>query len=187
MNHFKLIAFIAIAVVGQVASAGTASATTVTSPSGTAYTGEIKATAGTIELHGSFVTVNCKNASVTVSKVESHGAGVTSKGAVTSGTASECNFPVKLLKGGSLEAHATSGGNGTITSNGAEITIETSIANCIFTTSNTDVGLLTGGTTAKLDINSASIPRTGHSVFCGGSGTWTGSYTVNTPDTLLIS
>jgi hypothetical protein len=187
MKYVKMLGLLAVAAAALMAFAGTASATTITSPSGTAYTGEIKATAGATELHGSFITVKCNTSAVTGSKVETHGAGVTAKGPVTTLTFSECNFPVKVVKAGSLEVHATSGGNGTLTSNGAEITIETSIANCIFTTKETDVGTLTGGTTAKLDINSASIPRTGHSVFCGGSGTWTGSYTVNTPDTLLVS
>ena len=186
MKYVKMLGLLAVAAAALMAFAGTASATTLTSPSGTAYTGEIAATAGATELHGSFVTVKCNKSSVTGSKVESHGAGVTAKGPISSLTFSECNFPVSVKKAGTLEVHATSGGNGTLTSSGAEITIETSIANCIFTTSNTDVGTVTGGTTAVLDINSAAIPRTGHSVFCGSSGTWTGSYTVNTPDTLLI-
>jgi hypothetical protein len=189
MNHAKVLGLFALAVAALMALAGTASATVLTSPSGTLYTGEIAATAGTTELHGSFVTVSCKKSSVSGSKVESHGAAVTAKGAISSLTFSECNFPVKVLKAGAIEIHEKQGsGNldGTLTSSGAEITIETSIANCLFTTSNSDIGTLTGGTTATLDINSVGIPRTGHSVFCGSKGTWTGSYTVNTPDTLLV-
>jgi hypothetical protein len=188
MKYVKMLGLLAVAAAALMAFAGTASATTVTSPTGTTYTSTIKASAGTTELHGSFITVSCKKSTVEGS-VESHGAATTAGGAISSLTFSECNFPVKVLKAGSLEVHGISGTeNGTLTSKNAEITIETSIANCIFTTKaeGTDVGTLTGGSPAKLDINSASIPRTGHSVFCGGSGTWTGGYEVTTPTSVFI-
>jgi hypothetical protein len=188
MKYVKMLGLLAVAAAALMAFAGTASATILTSPSGTTYTGEIKAEAGTTELHGPFTTVSCKKSTVAGS-VESHGASTTAGGKISSLTFTECNFPVTVLKAGSLEIH-TSGesanGNGTLTSSGAEITIATSIANCIFTTSSTDVGTLTGGTPATLAINSAGIPRTGHSIFCGSKGTWTGSYTVSTPGTLLV-
>lgn len=199
MKYGKMLGLLAVAAAALMAFVGTASATQLTSPSGTVYTSTISATAGVTELHGSFVTVKCNKSSVSGS-VEGHGTSVTAGGLISTLTFSECNFPVTVKKAGSLEIHTeytteedghktqklTANGNGTLTSDGAEITIQTSIANCIFTTSGTDIGTLTGGTTAKLDINSAAIPRTGHSVFCGSSGTWTGSYTVNTPDTLLV-
>jgi hypothetical protein len=194
MKYAKMLGLLAVAAAALMAFAGTASATILTSPSGTTYTGTIKATAGTTELHGPFTTVKCTGSTVE-GKVASHGASVTTSGTISTLDFTGCNFPVTVLKAGSLEVHTTykegkqeekANGNGTLTSSGAEITIATSIANCLFTTSSTDVGTLTGGTTAKLDINSAGIPRTGHSVFCGSSGTWTGSYTVVTPDTLLV-
>jgi hypothetical protein len=185
MKYVKMLGLLAVAAAALMAFTGVASATTLTSPSGTTYTSTIAATAGATSLHGPFTTVTCQKSTVE-GQVESHGAGVTAGGSISTLDFSECNFPVKVLKNGSLEVHATSGGNGTLTTSGAEITIETSIANCLFTTKSTDVGTLTGGTTAVLDINSAGIPRTGHSIFCGSSGTWTGSYTVNTPDTLLV-
>jgi hypothetical protein len=139
--------------------------------------------------------VSCTNSTVE-GKVEQHGASVTTAGKISSLTFTGCNYPVKVLKVGSLEAHTTAikgtDADGTVTSNGAEITIETSIANCLFTTANTDIGTgsLTSTTTtggnATLDIKSAAIPRTGHSFFCGSSATWTGSYRVTTPTTLYV-
>ena len=62
---------------------------------------------------------------------------------------------------------------------------------CVFTTNNTTIGTFTGsaktGGTAVMDI-SGTIPRTGgkSGVFCGGNGTWKGSYTVTNPDTLNV-
>jgi hypothetical protein len=185
MKYVKMLGLLAVAAAALMAFAGVASATTLTSPTGTTYTGEIKAEAGTTELHCPFTTVSCTKSTV-AGKVENSGAGVTAGGKISSLTFTGCNFPVTVLKPGSLEIHHTSGYNGTLTSTGAEITIETSIASCLYKTSATDVGSLTGGSPAKLAINSAAIPRTGHSFFCGSSGQWTGSYEVTSPTSLYV-
>lgn len=167
-----------------------ASANPLTSPAGTFYTGEIKAESeGATELHGSFEPIKCSKSTIE-GKVESHSS-TTAGGKVGSLTFSECNYPVKVLSPGSIEIHSSGGDDATATSNGAEITVETSFGgSCIFKTSNTDIGTLTGTDTtasnATLDVGSSIIPRTGHSVFCGSSGTWTGSYKVTTPGSLYI-
>jgi hypothetical protein len=186
MKYAKMLGLLAVAAAALMAFAGVASATTLTSPAGTTYTGKIQSESiGATSLHGPFTTVTCGASSVD-GKVESHGSGVTAGGKISTLTYTECNFPVKVIKNGSLEVHA----NGTLTSSGAEITVgPTSIGvSCIYTTANTDIGTLTSSSTshAVLDINSAAIPRTGHSVFCGSSGTWTGSYTVTEPSTLVV-
>jgi polyisoprenoid-binding protein YceI len=195
MKYLKMLGLLAVAAAALMAFAGTASATTPTSPKGTAYTGVYKATAGLTQLHGSFTTVQCGH-SFTEGKIEQHGANVTTKGTISQLTFTECNYSVTVKKLGSLEAHATkvenSNADGTVTSTGAEIAIHTSVGECVFTTSGTDIGTgtltstATTGGNAKLDIKSASIPRTGGSFFCGSSATWTGSYTVTTPSTLYI-
>ena len=185
MKYAKMLGLLAVAVTALMAFAGVASATTLTSPAGTTYTSTIKATSTESSLDGAFVTVTCAHSAVE-GKVESHGAASTAGGKISSLTFSSCNYPTTVKKAGSLEIHGLGGGNGTLTSTGAEIEIATSVGTCIFTTSATDVGTLTGGTTAKLDIASAKIPRTGGNFLCGSTGTWTGSYTVNTPDTLLV-
>jgi hypothetical protein len=185
MKYLKMLGVAALAAAALMMVAAPASATNLTSPSGTTYTGEIKASAGTMELHGSFVTVKCNKSSLG-GKVASHGSGVTEKWTLFLLFWDECNFHWTVIKLGTIEIHWISPNVGTVTWSGGEITIATSIANCIFTSSNTQIGTLTGGTTAKIDINSAGIPRTGHSIFCGSSGTLTGSYTIDTPDTLLV-
>jgi hypothetical protein len=186
MNRLKTVALFTIPLALLASTAG-ASANTLTSQIGTPYTGTIKAQSeGTILLHGPFTTVSCE--STIEGKVEQHGAGVTVAGKVASLAFAKCNYPVKVLNAGSLEIHALAGGKGTVTSSNAEITIETSIAICLFKTSGTDIGTLTDssitGENARLDIEGASIPRTGHSFFCGSSGTLTGSYKVTTPSAL---
>ena len=189
-------AFLALVAAALMALVGSASATVLTSPSGTVYTSTIKAESeGTTTLHNSSlgVSVSCKKSTVE-GKVESHGTGVTVKGNVSSLTFSECGSDtVTVLKAGSLEVHEKQGGNGygTLTSLGAEITIKNSATgvSCTYTTgAGTDIGTLTGSgsTNATLDIESATIPRTGDSILCGSKGQWTGSYKVTTPSTLLV-
>jgi hypothetical protein len=181
MKHVKILGLLAVAAAALMAFAGVATASTLTSPAGTTYTSTIKASAGSTSLDGSFTTVTC-NKSTTEGKVEQHGASVNAGGNVSSLTFSECNFPTKVVKAGKLEITSTS----EVISTGAEISIETSVGTCVFTTNNTKVGTFTGGTPASMDIASAKIPRTGGNFLCGSSGTWTGSYTVNTPSTLLV-
>jgi len=186
MRHIKILGLLAVAATALMAFASIASASTVTSPSGTVYTKTIAATAGPTELVGSFTTVKC-NKSAVEGSVKSHGAGVTAEGPISSLTFSECNFNVTVLKKGDLIAHATGGGNATLTSTGAEVLVHTSVGECIFTTNATDIGNLTGGTPAKLSIASVAIARTGGNFLCGSSAKWSGTYTVNTPGTLFVS
>jgi hypothetical protein len=189
MKFIKMLSLAATAAVALLAFAGSASATTITSPSGTVYTSTVKdVSEGAVKLSGSFTTIQC-NASAIEGKIEKHGSGVTAAGAVSSMTFTECNFPVTVAKKGSLEVHATSGSNGTLTSSGAEISIATSIGTCVFTTSNTNLGTVTGssstGGAATKDI-SGSIPRTGGNFLCGSSGTLTGSYKGTTPSVAYV-
>jgi hypothetical protein len=188
MKFTKILGLMAVAVAALMAFAATASATTLTSPSGTTYTSTIKASSeGATSLEGAFVTVTCQKSNVE-GKVEKHGSGVTAGGNISTLTFTECNFPTTVVKKGSLEIHSAGSGNGTLTGSGSEISIETSLGTCVFTTSSTKLGTLTGSTSknATLDIESAAIPRTGGSFLCGSSGTWTGSYSVTTPSTLTV-
>jgi hypothetical protein len=189
MSYVKVFGPLAVAV-ALLAFAGGASASSITSPTGTVYTGSLTAVSeGSTSLDGAFVTVTC-GASHVEGKVEKHGESTTTSGKIAKLTFTECNFPVTVLKAGTLEAHPVNCSpycEGTLTSNGAEIKIQTSLGECVFTTSNTDIGKLTGTDITKsnptLDIGSAAIPRTGGSFLCGSSGTWTGSYKVTTPAT----
>ncbi|HEX5526104.1 MAG TPA: hypothetical protein VFX44_02765 [Solirubrobacterales bacterium] len=113
---------------------------------------------------------------------------------------------VNVLANGTLEIHTeytkeadghetqnlASTGNGTLTSTGFEFTVRFRGFHCIFRTSNTDIGTVTGsknnaGKTATLDIN-GRIPAVGgeSGIFCGTTSPWTGSYSITTPDYLDI-
>jgi hypothetical protein len=195
MKYAKMLGLLAVAAAALMAFAGFASASVVTSPAGTTYTGELKAETenGHAILHSenapTAFTVECGG--TVTGKVEKHGSGVTPGGNISSLVFNNCTngATVVVNKAGSLEAHALGSGNGTVTSTGAEITIHVPVLNikCIYTTNSTDVGTLTGGTPATLDINSATIPRTGGSAFCGTGGFWTGNYKVTTPTSGFVS
>lgn len=195
MKYAKILGLAALALAALMAFAGTASATTLTSPSGTVYTGEIKSESeGSTSLKSSFIgTVTCSGSTVK-GKVESHGTGVTAAGKIAELTFSGCSggSPTSpVAKPGTLEVHGTTTtGNGTLTSNGAEVIVHNTLAGtCTFVTSNSDIGTLTGsnvtGGNATLDISGVAV-RTNGSGFCGESATWSGSYKVTSPSTLEV-
>ena len=164
-------------------------ASPITSPEGTSYTSTLKAESeGATKLHGSFAGVECAKSALE-GKVETHSS-TSAEGKLSSFSFSECNYPVEVLKPGTLKIHAGEGNSGTVTSSGAEIRVKSSVGECIFTTSSTDIGTITdSGVTksnATLDVGSTVLPRTGGNFNCGSSGTWTGSYKVTTPSTLYI-
>jgi hypothetical protein len=202
MKYAKILGLAAMALVALTAMAGTASATRLTSPSGTTYTGTLKAEAeSTVTLtsvFGGFGAVSCKKSTVEA-QVTQHGSFIVAGGPVNILTFGECSHPVTVIKttdltgspkvptkyGSLMVAHW---GSGEATLEGWEQTItihETLFGTCSFATSitGTDLGTLTltpkTGGNATLDIK-ASIPSENG---CG-TGTWEGSYRFTTPSTL---
>ena len=192
MKYVKMMGLLAVAAAALMAFVGTASATTITSPTGSPYTGNIHAESHSPKtiLHGEALTVECEESTVGGS-IATHGASVTASGGISTLDFNKCNYEVTVLNKGSLEAHTTKPGHASLTSTGAEITIHGPFGiNCLYKTSNTPLGTLTDSHTtgghATFDIDSALIPRTGHSAFCGSFGEWTGSYTVTNPTRLYV-
>lgn len=193
MKYLKLGGLAVIAVVALMALAGTASATTLTGSGGTTLG------AGTTVHEVSEETVfDAATGKITCKRTTRHwvtgnagGSGVDVSGNVDSLSFTECNATVTVLKAGSLTIHGTSGNNGTLSSSGTEVTMEFLGTHCIFTTSNTSLGTVTGSATtggnATVDI-SATIPRTGgrSGAFCGSSAQLTGSYSITSPSVLNI-
>jgi hypothetical protein len=166
MKYVKMLGLLAVAAAALMAFAGTASATEITSSAGS--TPNIVATAGPTSLDGAFTTVTCTSSEVE-GNVESHGSGTAASGEVDTLHFNGCNYPTTVVKNGSLSITGTSPtGDGTLLSSGAEVVIHTSVGTCNFTTSFTGIGTVTGSN------NSGSF-------LCGSSGTWTGSYTINSP------
>ena len=179
MKHFKTLI---VAAAALMAFATTASASTLTSPEGTTYTGEIVATSTNSEIHMTFVSIKCSHSGIKF-KVEQHGA-ANAGGKVSSLTFTGCNYSTTVIKPGSLEITSSNA----ILSKGFEIAIHTSVGTCIITTfeTGTNVGTLSEGKNASWNINAAKIPRTGGNFLCGSSMTWTGSYDFTTPNDLWV-
>lgn len=204
MKYVKVLGLAAVIAAALMAFAGSASATILT---GTGCSAETGCAAGTVikaelkagtkaTLTSSFIgEVICEKSTVEGKTSNAGGASETVNGGIEALSFTSCNGTVTVLKNGTLEIHTentTSNGNGTLTSNGAEVTVEIVGLHCIYSTSNTDVGKVTGsvntGGTATMTAASAAIKRTaGRSgAFCGESATWNASYVVNTPDSLSI-
>jgi hypothetical protein len=176
---------VAMALLTAVASS--ASATTITSSAGATPT--ITASAGVTQIHpgtpASFLTVTCLKSSISAT-ITAHGAGVTASGPVSQLTFSECSDVVTVLTKGALEIHGSgTTGDGTLTSSGAEIRLHTSDGPvCTLKTSASDLGTVTGGKPAKIDINSAPIHTTGF--LCPTTSTWTALHVVGSPGELSV-
>jgi hypothetical protein len=202
MKYIKMLGLAAVAAAALMAfvGAGTASATTLTGTGcavshcaiGTTIASESE---GTTELHPPIGSINCKKSTVSGKTTTTGAAAETVKGNIEVLTFTECNATVTVLKKGTLEIHtensASANNNGTLTSSGAEVTVNYVGFHCIFTTNNTDLGTVTGSANTKgnatLDI-STTIPRTGGSsgAFCGTTAQWTGAYRVTSPASLNI-
>ena len=191
MKYVKILGLLAVAAAALMAFAGTASATVITSPTGTVLPedsvihaeSEESAVVGTnqVLLHNSIAEIKCDS---TASFTNDHtNAAGTTTGPITSLSFTNCNSPwtVTVNTLGSLEVHSSGSYNGTLTSKGTKVTATNDSlgVNCVYETNaatGTDVGTITGGNPATLDII-ASIPRIGGSFLCGGSAAnWTGAY-----------
>lgn len=180
MKYVKTLGLLTVAAAALMAFAAPASATILTSPEGTTYTGNIVATSTNSELVGSPVTVKCAHSRAEGS-VSKHGVG-NAGGTLSSLDFTECNYHTTVNKPGSLEIDSSNN----VFSTGAEVTIITSVGTCVYKTNNTSIGSLTEGFSATHDIGSSKIPRITGNFLCGSSGTWTGSYDLTEPNDLWV-
>jgi hypothetical protein len=189
MKYIKMLGLLAVAAAALMAFPGTASATEITSSTGSTPT--INATnVGQLELHGPVGSVICQKSTV-AGTITSHGAGQPATGPISTLNFTECNEHVTVVKRGWLVIHvASSTGNGTLVSEGAEVTVvQTTIfgdVHCIYATgTGVHLGSITGaasGTGHAVLNMSGSVPRVVTSGLCGSEPSeWTGSYKVNHP------
>lgn len=192
MKHRSTFALASLVFVCAAMLAADASATILTSPSGTIFTGTFEAVdEGEVTLTGpfGFGTVSC-DSSVILAQVVGHGASTTARLSISAMSLTAClgGEPTSPLpKPGSLEVHGSSStGSGTLTSLNAHLLVhKTLIGTCTFTTSSTgtDLGTLTGSNVTKghaeIDLT-ATIPST-----CG-SAAFEGRYVIRTPSTLEV-
>jgi hypothetical protein len=193
MKYVKILGLLAVAAAALMAFAGTASATEITSSTGSTPT--IKGlNVGQVELHGPVGSVICQKV-IGEGTITSHGAGKPASGSVIHAAITECNEHVTIVKFGSASINPVSPtGNGTLTSTGAEVTVvQTTIfgaVHCIYATNNTHVGRLTGASSstghAVLHIE-AAIPRVVTSGLCGSDpAELTGTAKITHPTGLQI-
>jgi hypothetical protein len=198
MKQLKIISLVAVAVTMQLVGAGTASATMLTSPQGTNYTG-----GGLKLLSEEKITIRNETIAETKcdwtleGKSETHGPAVTAVASLSALSLENCSpkAEVTVTSPGSLEFHTDTGenGNGVVTWVGAQLTIKYTMVGitCVYT-SGTGItfGTLTGsnwtGGPATLELGTVKIPRTGGGAICGSNGIITGNFQVATPITFYV-
>jgi hypothetical protein len=195
MKYIKMLGLASVAAAALMAfiGAGTASATELYSTSGTLGKGTtIHADAeSTLTLQAGFSTINCTESTVHGEITNAGSATTTVSGPITKKTGltfGGCDSTVHVLKEGSLEIHHIAGTtNGTLTSSGAEVTVIKSGVHCIYETSNTHIGTLTGSTTGHATLHiEANLKRVPTSFLCADNAAWEGEYTVTQPSPLWV-
>jgi hypothetical protein len=208
MKHVKMIGLAAVAAVVVTAFAGTtpASATKLCRMMVPANSGECRESygtktmihavnEGTAALTTAFKTIECGISTIEGEVTNSGSGSATVSGPVTTLSFGTCNCEVKVIKKGSLEVHwIPLSQNGTLTSSGAEVTASCSTifgtVHCIYATSATDLGTLTGGAMsegkATMDIESQDIPRLTTNGLCDETANWDTKYEVTSPKPLYV-
>lgn len=187
MKYVRILGLTVLATAALMAMTGAASATSLTSPSGTIYTSTIKGEnegAVTItSVFGGFGAVSCKKSNFE-GKVEKHGTGVTVVWTIIVLRFTECTggtvrSPVE--KPGSMEFHWF--GLQVTTKTLILIIDQTAFGTCTFTTPSTgsSIGSLT--MTSETGAN-ATLDLKGTLSSACGNGTLEGSYKITTPSTL---
>jgi hypothetical protein len=186
MKHLKMLALAVMATAALMALAAPVSATTLTSPAGTEYTGELNYTAtSSLLFEIGFIDVTCTNSTIK-GKVESNG-GATASGKISTLSFSSCGeSTVDTLANGSFAIGSSGGGKGAVTGSGSVVTFAVFGVSCAYKTiSFPQMGPVTGGTPATFTLD-ASVPLESGGILCSKTATWTGSYQVTSPGTLLV-
>jgi len=190
MKHIKMFGLLTLVAASLMAVAGSAyGAPTLTSPSGTEYTGFVEATleSGTSALLKAGIEDKCTASLVAgpvITNNETHARGSVESAALKF---EKCTADTETLRGGELTISPA----GVVTATAFEVTVnDTSLGiSCVYGggPTGTALGTLTGGTPAKLTVNTTKLKKISGGFFCAVEGTWTANYVVTTPGTLLLS
>lgn len=209
MKHIKMLGVAAGATVALMAFVGASSAsgtvlcktpgtgtpTGTTCPEGWAYptgTTTHEVNEGVVKLTTEFKNIECSKSEIEIETENLGSETETVRGQVKKLTFQECNCEVKTLNNGTQEFHWISGThNGTITSTESEVTAQCSSifgnVHCIYSTNATDVGDVTAGAEATVDIEGNDIPRLTTNELCAEEATWDGKYKVESPKPLYFA
>ncbi|HEX5526363.1 MAG TPA: hypothetical protein VFX44_04075 [Solirubrobacterales bacterium] len=132
-----------------------------------------------------FGTIECSESSIKGEVTNPGGEGSIVSGTTSSLTFKSCNGTVSVLKAGAFSIKTPKEGNGTLTLEGLETTVEFVGIHCIY--SGTSSFTLKGGEMAWIQ-SPATLSRTGgrSEGFCGASATWTAEYTITAPEPLFV-
>lgn len=99
-----------------------------------------------------------------------------------------CTNTTDVVSLGELEVHWDVGtDNGTLTARTAAVTMNLFGASCTYGAGGgTDLGTVTGGSMATMDVN-AVVNKTAGGFLCPGTAVWEAKYTVTSPEPLYIS
>lgn len=190
MRYLRVLGLAGVVSAALMVAAGSAAATTLTSPTGTVATPTIKAESegGHITVANEIANINCTWAFE--GKVESHGAESAAQSKLSSLSFTGCtnSWHVTAVSPGQLTIEWTSGYNGTVTWTGGKFDATRLGLTCVYETSSTKLGTITGGSPATIDIE-ASIPvNTKESSGLCGSGTYKmeGSFKLSSPESLYV-
>jgi hypothetical protein len=201
MKYLKMLGLAAVAAMALTAFIGASSAsatvlcTTTSTPCGAEWhVDKIQSTlkkGTTAKLHstGGSLEATCTESSSTANKKITGNSTETATGEVTAAnlTWGGCSQTTDTLAGGELEVHSITGSdNGTVTAKGFEVTVIIAGVSCIFgAQTGVDLGTLTSGANATLDIN-AVVKKTGGSFLCPSNSVWEGEYVVTDHTTLYV-
>lgn len=203
MNYLKILGFAALTIAAMtvLVGAGTASATVLcktsggtTCPAGQAYgsgTAIHAVNVGTVVTTTVYKNIECKKSTMAGATSSEGSPTETVRAALSVLTFEECNCDVVVLKKGTLEIHWISGtNNGTVTYSGEEKTVTCSTifgsVHCIYVT-NADIGTLSGGSPAVLNIPSASVNFVITNALCEEDRYWDAKYEITSPNPLYVT
>jgi hypothetical protein len=195
MKRAALVSAVAVVTILAVsaAGAGSASATVLcganTDPctSGTYGKGsvlEASLKSGTTwHLPAGFATVNCGETAIKGEVTNGGGEGTNVSGTINTLSFGSCNVTVNVLKKGTFSISSTSGGNGTLTLEGFEVTFSTAGTSCTY--GGTASMSLSGGAMASLK-TIGSLSKTAGGFLCASPANWSAEYTVTAPEPLYV-
>jgi hypothetical protein len=189
MKYLKMLGLAAVAAMALMAiGASTASAVTTLEIGGVTQNKSVSITATLAS--GTSALLKDSAGSTTDTCTSSEVKGSTTafdppSGPISTLTFANCTHTTKVIAPGSLSVAWTSGTNGTVTSSNAEVTVQSTafgVSAICKTGGGTAIGTLTGVSSGKatMDINGK--------ISCGilGTATWTGTYTVTSPEGLGV-
>jgi hypothetical protein len=191
MKHLKMLGLFAMAAAALMAFAGSASAQTLTAPTGTEYTGALSASLeGSALLKAGFAEITCTSG--TVSGSVTTNSSTEASGSITAVSFSNCK------EGQTVD---TLNNNGTltilkstkaVTGTGVEVTTAVAGVSCVYGLGATATSLgnatntsVSGVDKVTLDV-SAKLPKISGGFLCASPASWTANYVVTNPTSSFL-